>query len=101
MPLRYYRHKETQEIKRSLKSLGDTYEEVIVAPNGKFMVCANPATGKSKLKDMKKILTERARNHSRDVDLDDTIAINRDNNLGVSQNLLNKDGLRRKKIDDI
>lgn len=76
-------------------------EEVIKAPNSKFMVTANKATGTSKLKDGDKILLERARNHNRDVLLDDNIAINRDNKLGTAQNLLNEKGERRRKIDDI
>lgn len=102
MPLRYYRHKETKEIKRTLKgSPGEDWEEVIKAPNNKFMVAANKATGTSKLKDSKEVLTERARNHSRDVHLDENIQINKDNKLGVSQNFLNEKGERRRKIDDI
>lgn len=102
MPLRYYKHKKTDEIKRTLKgSPGKDWEEVIKAPNGKFMVAANKATGKSKLKDSKKILTERARNHSRDTLIDDNIALNRDNKLGTAQNFLNEKGERRTKLDDI
>lgn len=101
MPLKYYQHKETGEIKRTLKgSPGEDWTEVIKTPNGKFMVCANKATGKSKLKDMEKILTERARNHSRDQNLDDTITLNKDNQFAVHNNLLNEKGERRKKIDD-
>jgi hypothetical protein len=76
-------------------------EEEISAPSSKFMITANAATGTSKLKDSKKVLLERARNHSRDVDADDTIQVNKDNHLGVSQNLLNEKGEKRRKIDDI
>lgn len=76
-------------------------KEVIKAPNGKFMECANAATGKSKLKDTKAQLTERARNHTRDTLGDDTIQLNIDNKLGVENNLLNEKGERRRKIDDI
>jgi hypothetical protein len=102
MPLRYYRHIETEEIKKTLKgSPGEDWEEVIVAPNGKFMVKANASTGRSKIKDLKPMLTERARNHSRDTLLDDTIQINKDNQFGVNANLLNEKGQRRRKIDDI
>ena len=75
--------------------------EVIKAPGGKFMECANAATGKSKLKDSKALLTERARNHTRDVLGDDTIQLNLDNKLGVENNLLNSLGTKRRKIDDI
>lgn len=103
MALKYYRHKETGEEKRSLKKLGDDWEEVIAAPNQKFMVTANKATGESKLKDATKILTERARNHSRDHDIDGNIQLNRANGLdaSVKANLLNERGERRRKIDDI
>lgn len=102
MPLRYYKNKKTKEIIRSFEELDpEKFEEVIKAPNGKFMVCANASTGRSKLKDSQKILTERARNHNRDVLLDDNIAINRDNKVGTAQNFLNEKGERRRKIDDI
>lgn len=104
MALKYYKNKETEEIKRSLKPLDpEEWEEVIVAPNQKFMVTANKATGTSKIKDSKKILTERARNHSRDVELDDNIQVNNANGLEakVKANLLNEKGERRRKIDDI
>lgn len=102
MPLKYFRHKLTGEIIRSLKgSPSEDYEEILSCPNGKFMIASNKATGKSKLKDSEKVLMERARNHSRDNDLDDNISLNRDNDLGVKQNLLNKKGERRRKIDDI
>lgn len=103
MALKFYKNKESGEIKRSLKPLGEGWEEVISAPNQKFMVSANKATGKSKLKDSTKILTERARNYSRDVDLDQDIHVNRANGLDaqVRMNLLNSKGERRRKIDDL
>lgn len=104
MALRYFRHKETNEVKKTLKgSPGENWEEVIQAPSGKFMVCANKATGKSKLKDQQSVLTERARNHARDVDADDTIQLNLANGLkeSVNVNLLNDKGEKRRKIDDI
>ena len=103
MALRNYRHKETGEEKRSLKKLGDEWEEIIEAPNQKFMVSANKATGTSKLKDSEKVLRERARNHSRDVEIDQNIQLNKANGLdaSVQVNLLNSKGERRRKIDDI
>lgn len=102
MALKYYKNKETGEVKRTLSgSPGEGWEEVITAPNQKFMITANPSTKKSKLKDMEKVLKERARNHSRDHDLDETIQLNRDNQFQVSRNLLNSKGEKRKKIDDI
>lgn len=102
MPLKYYENKNTGEIKRTLKgSPGEDWKEVLKSPGSKMMECANKATGKSKLKDMKKILTERARNHTRDVELDDVIELNRHNKFGTKQNLLNRVGQKRKKIDDL
>jgi len=104
MPLKYFKNKDTGEIRRSLKSLDpELWEEVICAPNQKFMVSANKATGKSKLKDATKVLTERARNHSREHDLDEVIQLNRANGLKaqVKQSFLNEKGERRKKVDDI
>lgn len=102
MALKYYRHKETDKIIRSLSRKDpDIYEEVIKAPNGKFMICANAAKGSSKLKDSKAVLTERARNHTRDTLLDETIQINKDNKIGTAQNFLNETGKRRTKLDDI
>lgn len=102
MALKYYKNKETGETKRTLKgSPGPEWEELITAPNQKFMVTANAATGKSKLKDQEKILKSRARNHSREHDLDDTIQLNKDNQFKVAKNLLNSKGQKRKKIDDI
>lgn len=78
-------------------------EEVITAPNQKFMVSSDPERGKSKLKDQEKTLRARARNYSRDRDIDDNISINRANGLDaqVNNNLLNSKKERRRKIDDI
>jgi hypothetical protein len=103
MALKHYKHKVTGEVKRSLKDPGDEWETIIEAPNQKFMVSANAATGTSKLKDSTKVLTERARNHSRDHDLDDNIQINSANGIDVrvKTSFLNEKGERRRKIDDI
>lgn len=101
MGLKYYEHRETGEIVKSLKgSPGPEYKELLKAPNSKYMVTANASTGRSKLKDQEKVLTERARNHARENDLDDTIQLNKDNQFQVSTQLLNKKGQRRTKIDD-
>lgn len=105
MALRYFKNRESGEVKRSLRNdnLGPEWEEIVVAPNQKFMITANKATGTSKLKDATKVLTERARNHSRDHDLDNNIQLNEMNGLkaSVKVNLLNEKGERRRKIDDI
>lgn len=104
MALKYYKNKKTGEVRRSLKELPkDEWEVELRAPNQKFMVKANEGLGTSKLKDSKRLLTERARNYARDVELDDDIAVNSANGLDVQvkQNLLNEKGERRRKIDDI
>lgn len=104
MALRIYKNKITGEEKKSLKKLsGSEWEEVLIAPNDKFMVASNPFEGKSKLKDSQKMLTERARNHSRDVLGDETIQtnLNAGSKESVAMNLLNEKGERRRKIDDI
>jgi hypothetical protein len=50
-----------------------------------------------------KMIKARSRNYSRDVNLDDNIAINTANGLtqSVAASFLNKKGERRRKIDDI
>lgn len=104
MALKYYENLKTGEVKRSLKPLDkEEWKEILVAPNQKFMVAANKATGKSKLKDADKILRARSRNHSRDKNLDDNIQLNRANGLEsqVQKSFLNEKGERRRKIDDI
>lgn len=104
MALKIYKNKKTGEERRSLKELSpDEWEVVLVAPNQKFMIAANVATGTSKIKDSDKVLKARARNHSRDILGDETIQINNDNGLKgtVARNLLNEKGQRRRKIDDI
>lgn len=117
MPLRYFKCPVCEKVRETLRKKTPKcnhnqceegtpipvaeMEEVIKAPNGKFMITANAATGRSKIKDLKGQLTERARNHSRDTLLDETIQLNKDNKLGVANNLLNEKGERRRKIDDI
>lgn len=105
MALRIYKHKTTGEERKSLKTLPESeWEEIISAPNQKFMITANPGTGTSKLKDSEKVLKARARNHSRDILGDDTIQTNLDagsSRGNISSSLLNEKGQRRRKIDDI
>jgi hypothetical protein len=103
MALRVYVNKVTGEEKKSLKRLSGEWEEILTAPNQKFMVTADAQHGKSKIKDQDKMLKARARNYSRDVNIDDNISINQANGLkeSVAVNLLNKKGERRRKIDDI
>ena len=117
MPLRYFKcrfcGKERETLKKSKPNCNHNQDEtgtpfpihemdeILKAPDSKFMITANAATGRSKVKDLKGQLTERARNHSRDTLLDENIQINKDNKLGISNNLLNEKGERRRKIDDI
>lgn len=103
MALKYYKNVDTGEVKRSLKELTSPWQEILVAPAHKFMVAADPTTGKSKLKDSEGQLKARARNHSRNVDIDANIQINSSDNLKsqASQAFLNSKGERRRKIDDI
>jgi hypothetical protein len=104
MALKYYKNKETGEIIRSLKKQdSELFEEILIAPNQKFMVKANEGMGTSKIKDLEKTLKTRARNHSRDTDLDSNITINKINGLEeqVNSAFLNNKKERRRKIDDI
>jgi hypothetical protein len=74
--------------------------EVITAPNSKMMETTDEFRGKSKPKNQNKILKERTRNYARDHEADEMIALNNKNSLQRS-GFLNKDGKRRKKIDDL
>jgi hypothetical protein len=78
-------------------SLPEDMVEILVAPTSKMM---ERAGNKSRLKDQTKILRERSRNFARDHEADEMISLNDRNNLKRS-GFLNKDGKRRKKVDDI
>lgn len=104
MPLKQFKNKATGEIKESLKPQDpNEWEEVLVAPNQKLMESANAERGVSRIKGQNQMLKERARNYSRDREIDDNIQINRLNGLDaqVNKNLLNSKGEKRRKIDDI
>ena len=75
-------------------------EQILEAPDTKMLETTDPATGKKRTKNLNKVLKERARNHARDVEADEIIQKNRDNKLTGTQ-LLNKNGERRRKVDDI
>lgn len=75
-------------------------EEVLVPPNTKLMETVDPVTGRKRVKNQQKALLERARNYSRDKEIDELIQMNKDNELTGKQ-FLNKDGKRRTKLDDI
>ena len=76
-------------------------EEVFTAPKAKFLEKTDSFKGKSKQKNLDKILKERAASYARDFESDELIQKNKDNKLLKKSNLLNKDGKRRRKIDDI
>ena len=109
MALRKFECSKCRKVIETLKksvpecTCGGTTKELISSPNQKFMVTANASTGTSKIKDSDKILKARARNHSRDVLGDDTIQTNLDmgSKESVARGLLNSQGQRRRKIDDI
>lgn len=103
MALREYRNTETGATKASLKKLSEPWEEVLVAPAAKFMEAANKATGTSRLKGAEAILRKRAREHSRDVEIDDNIQFNKANGLDeqVATAFLNENGQKRRAIDDL
>lgn len=60
----------------------------------------DPERGKSVMVNQMKILRERARSHSRDVEMDDLIQ-NNEKQVGFQNGWVKKDGTRRKKIDDL
>lgn len=104
MPLRVYKHRKSGGVVRSLSSLDPKdWEELLSAPETKFMVPANKATGTSKVKDLKPILTARSRNYARENDLDDQAAVSNANGMEhmTRRNLLDENGLRRTKLSDL
>lgn len=106
MPLYYYKNIKTGALKKSLKPLDSPeYIAIITVPETKFMVRADNATGKSKLKDQTAMLRKRARDNSRANDLDDTIQISKEAGTDaatIAMNFLDPlTGQKRKKISDI
>lgn len=104
MGLKIYKNRASGELKRSLTPLDKTqWEEVLSAPNRKFMESADPIKGISRLRNQTKILRERSRNYARDREIDDNIQINRINGLdeNVAKSFLNSKREKRRKIDDI
>lgn len=77
--------------------------KILAAPQAKFLEPRDEVSkdrGKSVLKDQNKILKERARNHSRDVDMDDLIQ-STPKEAAAGAKWLRADGTKRKKIDDL
>lgn len=74
--------------------------EILTAPKAKMMETTDSFTGKSRPKNLTKVLRERSRAHARDKEADDLIQFNRKNGIEKS-GFLRKDGRRRTKLDDI
>lgn len=75
-------------------------EKLFSAPQSKFMEASNPEKGKSKMKDLNKMLMERSKEYARLNEHDDFIQ-EKSNPIDAKNNgWLTKDGIRRKKIDD-
>ncbi len=72
---------------------------ILTAPTTKFMEKMDSEKGTSALVGQTAILKERARNHSRDVEMGDLIE-NNERELAYQNGWLTKSGLRRKAIDD-
>jgi hypothetical protein len=105
MALLKYQCKKCKAEKETLKKeipehCGEPMKKVISAPGTKLMETVNPATGRKRLKDQQKILLERARNHSRDVEGHELVQMNKANDV-VKINQLNAQGKKRTKLDDI
>lgn len=75
-------------------------EQLLTAPQTLFKEKQDPENNKSALVGQQKILKERARKHSRDIEMDDLIQ-NNEKDLAFQNNWLNKDGKKRKAIDDL
>jgi hypothetical protein len=80
-----------------------TMKKKLAAPPAKFMEPRGPEAkerGRSVMKNQDKILRERTRNHSRDVELGDLIQTNKPEVVQAA-GWLNDQGTKRRKIDDI
>ena len=73
--------------------------ELVNSPTTKFMEPIDKEAGKSQMKDQKKILLERARNHSRDVEMHDLIQMN-PQEVAKQNKWIKEDGTKRKSIDE-
>lgn len=104
MPIRWFKctkcEKEFRSKKENPVHCEGYYSELILkAPNFKMQE-TDPKTGKVRMQDQDKILRERARNHSRDNDLDDLIQKNNPNDAKKNA-WINEKGEKRKAIDDL
>jgi hypothetical protein len=74
-------------------------QEQLALPSTKFLEAVDKDGGKSQLKDQQKILLERARAHSRDVEMHDMIQ-NNPQQISYQNKWLKEDGTKRSAIDD-
>ena len=74
--------------------------ELLVAPKTKFMEKQDDFRGKSRLRDQEKILRKRAREYSRENEMHELIA-NNPKEEAVKNGWVNREGVKRKKIDDL
>jgi DNA-directed RNA polymerase subunit RPC12/RpoP len=72
----------------------------LTAPQISFYEKTDAEKGKSALVGQTKILRERARKHSRDVDMEDLIQ-NNERQIAQQNGWITKDGTKRKAIDDL
>ncbi len=104
MPLRIWKCKSCGEELRTKASAPvhcDTpCELVITPPKAKFMEKIDEDHGKSRMVGQESILRERARSHSRSVELTDLIESN-GQEMAYKNGWLKDDGKIRKKIDDL
>jgi len=77
----------------------EVMEKLLKAPLVTMKEPQDKVRGKSKLKNQEKILKERARNHSRDIDMPELIESN-PMIEAVKNGWVREDGRVRKKIDD-
>ena len=75
-------------------------EVQITAPGTKFMEKTDKERGKSQMVGQERILRERARKHSRDVEMGDLIETN-PKEVAYASGWLTEAGTRRKAIDDL
>lgn len=105
MPFRWFKCTQCEEKFRSRSEhpthCGDALAEMLVsAPATKFMEKTDQDRGKSSMVGQEKILKERARNHSRDVELDDLIQGN-DKKTVQDNQWITSTGQKRRAIDDL
>ena len=107
MAVNYFKCIKCGEVIRSMKKdpshCDSIMERILVAPQVKFEEYSDHVAkekGKKQLKDQKKMLLERARNHSRDNDLDDLIQQNNDG-IAIKNQWMDENGKKRRKIEDL